>query len=84
MTKRPTNVVQFPGWRSAPAEQSARPTAIRIADLANVMIALRNEPNFAVAFAFDEMLQAVDPPRRAAARRPASDAGRRLAPPHRR
>jgi predicted P-loop ATPase len=53
MTKRPT-VVPFPTWRSR-LRTSASGTPIP--DLANVLIALRNEPGFAVSFAFDEMQQ---------------------------
>ena len=47
-------VVQFPGWRRLlRTNANGNPYP----DLANVMIALRNEPGFAVAFAFDEMQQ---------------------------
>ena len=54
MTKGP-KVVQFPGWRRLlRTNANGNPYP----DLANVMIALRNEPDFAVAFAFDEMQQA--------------------------
>ena len=51
MTKR-TTVVQFPGWRRLlRTNANGNPYP----DLANVMIALRNEPGFSVAFAYDEM-----------------------------
>lgn len=63
MTKRPTptTVVQFPGWRSKLRTNNGQPVpnGKPIADLANVLIALRNEPAFSVAFAFDEMQQSV-------------------------
>ena len=60
MTKGP-KVVQFPGWRSKLRTNNGQPVpnGKPIADLANVLIALRNEPAFAVAFAFDEMQQSV-------------------------
>ena len=54
MTRGPT-VIQFPGWRSKLRTKGRN--ADPIPDLANVLIALRNEPGFAVAFAFDEMQQ---------------------------
>jgi predicted P-loop ATPase len=54
MTKRPTpTLVPMPSWRA----QMRPPVGKPIPDLANVMIALRNEHGFAVAFAFDEMQQ---------------------------
>lgn len=70
MTKGP-KVVQFPGWRRLlRTNANGNPYP----DLANVMIALRNEPKFGIAFAFDEMLQA--PILRAAPPlAPGSDAG---------
>jgi predicted P-loop ATPase len=54
MTRGPT-VIQFPGWRSKLRTKGRNNDPIP--DLANVLIALRNEPGFAVAFAFDEMQQ---------------------------
>jgi predicted P-loop ATPase len=54
MTKGPT-LVPAPSWRSMLRTRGRNV----IADLRNVMIVLRNEPGFAVAFAFDEMQQAV-------------------------
>jgi predicted P-loop ATPase len=64
-------IVQFPGWRRLlRTNANGNPYP----DLANVMIALRNEPKFTVAFAFDEMQQATmlraEPPLA-----PGSDAG---------
>jgi predicted P-loop ATPase len=55
MTKRPTpTLVPLPRWRSMlRTSRSGAP----IADLHNTLIVLRNEPGFAVAFAFDEMQQ---------------------------
>lgn len=54
MTKRPT-LVPASVWRPLLRPPVGKP----IADFRNVMIVLRNEPGFAVAFAFDEMQQAV-------------------------
>ena len=54
MTKGPT-LVPMPSWRSMLRTRGRNV----IADFRNVMIVLRNEPGFAVAFAFDEMKQAV-------------------------
>lgn len=55
MTKRPTpTLVPLPRWRSLlRTSRSGSP----IADLHNTLIVLRNEPGFAVSFAFDEMQQ---------------------------
>jgi predicted P-loop ATPase len=56
MPKRPTpTLVSAPVWRPLLRPPVGKP----IADFRNVMIVLRNEPGFAVAFAFDEMQQAV-------------------------
>jgi predicted P-loop ATPase len=56
MTKRPApTLVPPPIWRPLLRPPVGKP----IADFRNVMIVLRNEPGFAVAFAFDEMQQAV-------------------------
>ena len=54
MTKRPT-LVPASVWRPLLRPPVGKP----IADYRNVMVVLRNEPGFAVAFAFDEMQQAV-------------------------
>jgi predicted P-loop ATPase len=54
MTKRPTpTIVPAPSWRQLMRPPVGKP----IADLHNTLIVLRNEPGFAVAFAFDEMQQ---------------------------
>ena len=53
MTKGPT-LVPMPSWRSLLRMRGRNV----IADFRNVLIALRNEPGFGVAFAFDEMQQA--------------------------
>jgi predicted P-loop ATPase len=53
MTKGPT-LVPMPSWRSLLRTRGRNV----IADFRNILIALRNEPGFGVAFAFDEMQQA--------------------------
>jgi predicted P-loop ATPase len=56
MPKRPgPTLVPLPSWRSLLRMRGPNV----IADFRNVMIVLRNEPGFAVSFAFDEMQQAV-------------------------
>jgi len=52
MTKRPT-IVPPPGWRQLMRPLVGKPYT----DLHNTLVVLRNEPGFAVAFAFDEMQQ---------------------------
>ena len=54
MTKRPT-LVPLPSWRSLMRTRGRNGDPI--ADLHNTLIVLRNEPGFAVSFAFDEMQQ---------------------------
>jgi predicted P-loop ATPase len=54
MGKGPT-LVPLPSWRSLLRTRGRNV----IPDFRNVMIVLRNEPGFSVAFAFDEMKQAV-------------------------
>jgi predicted P-loop ATPase len=57
MTKRPTpTLVPMPSWRGLLRRNS---NGNPYPDFRNVMIVLRNEPGFVVAFAFDEMQQAV-------------------------
>jgi predicted P-loop ATPase len=56
MTKRPTpTLVPLPRWRSLLRTRGR--AGDPIADLHNTLIVLRNEPGFAVSFAFDEMQQ---------------------------
>jgi predicted P-loop ATPase len=56
MTKRPTpTLVPLPSWRSLLRTRGRNGDPIP--DLHNTLIVLRNEPGFAVAFAFDEMQQ---------------------------
>lgn len=57
MPKRPElTVVQPPSWDALLRKRGKAPGK-PIPDLANTLIILRNEPAFAVAFAFDEMQQ---------------------------